>query len=133
LARRSSAALADVLWTRLENSRTKWLLVFDQADDPALLTIGKETVGEGRGWVRSSPRGTVLITSRYSEPGVWGSHVIARKVQPLRDTPGGEVLLDLAPEAGTVDKARELSEILEVFPWLSSSPAAICRHSSVES
>lgn len=47
-ARNGLRAAADLVWNYLDRSDLPWLLVLDNADDPAVLRDG--------GWVRTSPR-----------------------------------------------------------------------------
>ena len=44
---------SDVLWQQLETA-TGWLLVLDNADDPAALKAGDRPVTSGSGWLRST-------------------------------------------------------------------------------
>lgn len=57
-ARNGLRAAADLVWNYLDRSDLPWLLVLDNADDPAVLRDG--------GWVRTSPRGIVLVTTRQA-------------------------------------------------------------------
>jgi hypothetical protein len=140
VARRVGAAEADLqaisaqasdgpdrLWHFLEQVSGRWLLVIDNADDPELLaapplpsTEGKRTptpkVAEGTGWVRSTRGGLTLITSRQRAQTVWGTDASVLQVGTLMDVEAGEVLLDLAPEAGTKDQAEGLGRRLGGLP-----------------
>ncbi|SCD50099.1 AAA family ATPase [Streptomyces sp. OspMP-M43] len=55
-ARNGLRAAADLVWERLDRSDQPWLLVIDNADDPAILREGN--------WLRTSPRGITLVTTR---------------------------------------------------------------------
>ncbi|MBT2451796.1 tetratricopeptide repeat protein [Streptomyces sp. ISL-43] len=84
---------ADLVWHYLDKSPGRWLLVLDNADDPALL--------EG-GWLRTSSRGTTLVTTRHGRAPLWRE----ADTHPLDvlDIPDAvEVLQDLAP--GSHDRA----------------------------
>lgn len=48
-ASESIVGLADVFWSRLRVIGGRWLLVIDQVDDPNVLNIGRQALGEGRG------------------------------------------------------------------------------------
>lgn len=48
------------MWDRLDRSDQPWLLVMDNADDPAILRDGS--------WLRTSPRGITLVTTRQVAP-----------------------------------------------------------------
>ncbi|MFG2875129.1 tetratricopeptide repeat protein [Streptomyces sp. NPDC048337] len=78
---------ADLVWHYLDRSPDRWLLVLDNADDPALLDGG---------WLRASARGTTLITTRHGRAPLWRE----ADTHPLDvlDIPDAvEVLQDLAP------------------------------------
>lgn len=108
------ASGAELLWRRLDGSPTPWLLVFDDADDPALLEISADGPGS---WVRPSSAGTVLVTSRVLDPAGWGGSAVRVPVGDLPPEAGALVVLDRArrrgipdPDVGTVAGARALSE-----------------------
>jgi CRP-like cAMP-binding protein/tetratricopeptide (TPR) repeat protein len=97
----------------------RWLLVFDGADNPAVLAGADATTpADGTGWLRTDPAGMVIVTTRNRDPQAWGTRVILRELKPLDDEAGGEVLRDLAPDV--VDpaghEARELSRRLGGLP-----------------
>lgn len=114
----------DRLWTRLHHTHRRWLLVFDNVDEPTVLTnpsvhtaAGKPgTAGDGIGWIRSSGRGLVLVTSRVSNGAAWGRCVNVVPVAPLDEASAALVLLDWAPRAGTAQDARELADRLGGLP-----------------
>jgi hypothetical protein len=58
---------------------------------------------------------SVLVTTRYSELSVWGSHVVTHKIQALPDVSGGEVLLDLAPRRGHLVRQDSCPRLWAVF------------------
>jgi tetratricopeptide (TPR) repeat protein len=93
-----------------------WLLVFDDVDDPAVLAgPGRDPAG-GTGWLRSSPGGQVLVTSRLGDPRCWVPGALLRKVAPLPPEAGARLLTDLAPGAGSAAEAVELSRRLGGVP-----------------
>ncbi|MFD7943653.1 tetratricopeptide repeat protein [Streptomyces sp. NPDC059744] len=106
-ARNGLRAPADLVWERLDQSEQPWLLVLDNADDPAILQDG--------GWLRTSPRGTVLVTTRQSAARWWPA-VELHHVGVLPREAAAQVLQDLAPETGTVEEAAEIADRLGRLP-----------------
>ncbi len=97
----------------------RWLLVFDGADNPAVLAGADSTTpADGTGWLRADPAGIVIVTTRIRDPQVWGTRVTLRELKPLDDEAGAEVLRDLAPEVADPggQEARELSRRLGGLP-----------------
>ena len=97
----------------------RWLLVFDGADDPAVLAGPDEkTPADGTGWLPPRPTGMVIVTTRDLDPQAWGSWVALRELKPLDDEAGAEVLRDLAPQVPDPDghEARSLSARLGGLP-----------------
>lgn len=106
-ARTGLRAAADLVWDQLDRSDREWLLVIDNADDPAVL--------RGGGWLRTSPRGTTLVTTRLAGARWWpGAELCHVGVLPREDA--AQVLCDLAPESGTVEEAAEVAERLGRLP-----------------
>ncbi len=90
----------------------RWLLVFDGADNPAVLAAaGTATPADGTGWLRPDPAGMVIVTARNRDPRVWGTGVVLRELRPLDDKAAAVVLGDLAPDVAdpTGEQARELA------------------------
>jgi CRP-like cAMP-binding protein/tetratricopeptide (TPR) repeat protein len=97
----------------------RWLLVFDGADNPAVLAGADATTpADGTGWLRADPAGMVIVTTRIRDPQVWGTRVTLRELKPLDGEVGAEVLRDLAPEVADPGghEARELSRRLGGLP-----------------
>ena len=97
----------------------RWLLVFDGADNPAVLAgADAGTPADGTGWLRADPAGIVIVTTRVRDPQVWGTRVTLRELKPLDDEAGAEVLRDLAPEVADPGgrEARELSARMGGLP-----------------
>ena len=97
----------------------RWLLVFDDANNPAVLAgADAATPADGTGWLRPDPAGMVIVTTRIRDPRVWGTGVTLRELKPLDDEAGAEVLRDLAPEVADPEsqEARELSRRLGGLP-----------------
>jgi tetratricopeptide (TPR) repeat protein len=116
---RTAAARA---WQFLDGEHAagrRWLLVFDGADNPAVLAgVDAMTPADGTGWLRADPAGIVIVTTRNRDPHVWGTGVTLRELKPLDDEAGAEVLRDLAPDVVDQDgqQARELSARLGGLP-----------------
>ncbi|GEC07190.1 ATP/GTP-binding protein [Streptomyces spinoverrucosus] len=93
---------ADLVWHCLDRSPERWLLVLDNADDPSVLN---------NGWLRSSPRGTVVITTRHGQAPQW-RHATGHRLDTLDVPDAVEVLRDLAPahadRAALEEPARRL-------------------------
>ncbi|MEV1023175.1 tetratricopeptide repeat protein [Streptomyces sp. NPDC050264] len=102
-------ASADLVWHYLDHSATQWLLVLDNADDPAVLEEGA--------WLRTSPLGTVLVTSRHATSALWRSPGVSSHrlgVLPLQDA--ALVLRDLAPDVAAPESARKVAQRLGCLP-----------------
>ncbi len=106
---------ADLLWRFLQ-VRSGWLLVFDNADDLGALTVGGFDAASGAGWLRPSTAGLIIVTSREQDPQAWGRHADLHPVGWLDPVTGGQVLADLAPDAGPAGDATALSERLGGLP-----------------
>ena len=113
---------ADRAWKFLNGSHLagwQWLLIFDNADDPAVLAApGAASPGNHVGWLRPDPRGAVIVTTRHRDPRAWGYGIAVRELQPLDKDAAAKVLADLAPEIRDPDgrQARELGERLGGLP-----------------
>lgn len=109
---------ADVLWRCLNRLQGPWLLVIDNADDPAALDGQGRPLADGVGWLRP-PRhgqGNVIVTSRDGRVEKWASWVHPRRVPTLEPDSGADMLMDLAPDAGRRDDARALAVALGGLP-----------------
>jgi tetratricopeptide (TPR) repeat protein len=106
---------SDVLWQQLENT-AGWMLVLDNADNPAALAAGDRPLNSGSGWLRSTRTGLMLVTSRVADPQWWGPIARIVPLESLGDVDGAQVLLDLAPDAGDRADAESLSEQLGGLP-----------------
>ncbi|MFF7457077.1 tetratricopeptide repeat protein [Kitasatospora sp. NPDC008115] len=111
---------ADVLWSRLARLDAPWLLVVDNADDPALLD-GPGSLNAGTGWIRpATGAGTILVTTRESTPATWGPPARLHPLRPLtgdRLDDAARILRDHAPAtAGTEAEARSLAARLGGLP-----------------
>ncbi len=109
---------ADVLWQYLNSLQRPWLLVVDNADDPAALGGEGHPLADGVGWLRppTHPQATVVVTSRDGRVEQWASWVHLRHVPTLEPDSGADMLLDLAPDAGRRDDARALAVALGGLP-----------------
>ncbi len=106
---------SDVLWQQLENT-AGWMLVLDNADNPAALAAGDRPVNSGSGWLRSTRTGMVLVTSRVGDLQRWGPIARIVRLESLGEADGAQVLLDLAPGAGDSGEAESLSGQLGGLP-----------------
>jgi tetratricopeptide (TPR) repeat protein len=106
----------DRLWALLERAPEGWLLVLDNADQPALLAAQGTATADGTGWARASRRGLLVVTSRWADRTVWPRQARIYRLQPLSEEEAAQVLLDLAPDAGDLVEARRLSRRLGGLP-----------------
>jgi hypothetical protein len=115
LAQESGASLIDLVWDHLATTGN-WLLVIDNVDQPQALSPAGEPLAAYRGWVRPSKRGLLIVTSRDRTQPTWGPAAELVDLTPLDDSAGAQVLLELAPHAGSSDEARLLSTRLGGLP-----------------
>ena len=106
---------SDVLWPCLE-AAPGWVLVLDNADDPAALAAAGRRAGEAAGWLRPTRAGLVLVTSRSGDIRAWGPMARVHEIGPLGALDGGQALLDLVPGAGDAVQASVLSSRLGGLP-----------------
>ncbi|MEV4517150.1 tetratricopeptide repeat protein [Dactylosporangium sp. NPDC049525] len=99
------------LWELLRQAPQRWLLVFDNLDDPRLVT---GLIGSGV--ARCGDRGLVLATSRTSRRQLWGSDADVVELRPLTAADAAQVLLDLARDAGDRFAAELLARDLGCLP-----------------
>ena len=122
-ARSGLRPAADLVWQYLDRSAEPWLLVLDNADSPALLRDGS--------WVRTSPAGTVVVTSRQAGADWWpGAELLKVGVLP-RDA-AALVLHDLAPHAGTIDEAAAVADRLGRLPLALSLAGGFLAHQVID-
>ncbi|MFF5974578.1 tetratricopeptide repeat protein [Streptomyces sp. NPDC012769] len=109
---------ADLLWESLAALPGRWLLVFDNADDLALLDgPGSLAAGTGRARVPAGADGLVLVTTRDGDPAAWGTGPVLHRLGALPGPEGARVLVDRAtPEAGTATDAELLAVRLGGLP-----------------
>jgi len=110
---------ADLLWQRLAARAGNWLLVIDNADDPAVLATGSAPVKDGSGWLRplDTGRGLVVVTSRDGRKVTWGTLGRLRRVGVLDDDDAAQVLIDHAGiKAGSRQDAAALAHRLGGLP-----------------
>lgn len=106
-ARNGLRPAADLVWQYLDQSAEPWLLVLDNADEPEILRDGS--------WLRSSPRGTVVVTTRRAAARWWpGAELQHIGVLPREDA--ALVLCDLAPHSGTAEQAARIADRLGRLP-----------------
>lgn len=120
--REGSPTAADRAWTYLNGPHPaghRWLLVFDNADNPAVLgSPGSISPGDYDGWLRQDPAGIVIVTTRVKDRNKWGPGVRLRELPLLDDTAAAQALTDLAPSIRDPDgvQARELGRRLGGLP-----------------
>jgi tetratricopeptide (TPR) repeat protein len=109
---------ADVVWRALGSLADPWLLVIDNVDDVTVISR-QGSVDLGQGWIRS-PRqpGRVIVTSRDGRVETWADWTDRRRLDPLEAEEAGQVLLDLAPRAGSESQAAQLGQQLSGIPLL---------------
>ncbi|MEU3693162.1 NB-ARC domain-containing protein [Streptomyces narbonensis] len=111
---RAAGTGPQLLWRLLESLAEPWLLVFDRADELPATTHG--AVADATGWIRASNRGLALVTTRDSNPNLWGNRANRRPVKPLDRADAAQVLLDHAPLAGSEQEAADLAERVGGLP-----------------
>ena len=120
--REGTPAAAEHAWDYLNHAHRagrRWLLVFDNADDPAVLAApGAASPADYTGWLRPDPHGAVIVTTRHKDPRAWGNGIALRELPPLDDDAAATVLADLAPGICDPDgrQARELGRRLGGLP-----------------
>ncbi|WP_261559534.1 tetratricopeptide repeat protein [Frankia tisae] len=121
------ASLPDLVWRRLAALSQPWLLVIDNADDPAGdLGLPGGDVLDGTGWLRpvTPPQGMVVVTTRDSTDwsrGTAGDRmppwIRLHRLAPLADCDAGQALRDLAGDApGSAQAAESLGRRLGGLP-----------------
>ena len=122
LVQEGSPIAADRVWEFLDGRHAagrRWLLVFDNADDPAVLAAdGVSSPADHAGWLRPDPSGVVVVTTRNKSPQAWGPGVAWRELAPLEEADAAQVLADLCPgmtDPGG-DQARALGRRLGGLP-----------------
>ena len=132
LAWRGISSAPDLVWRYLNASPEPWLLVFDNADDPAELASAGGHVADGTGWLRPhTGRGMVVVTSR--DKGAWGNWCQVHPVPLLSADDGGAMLIEyLGLERGTYEQARVLSTELGGLPLALRAAAVYIKSSSTQ-
>ncbi|MFI8433005.1 tetratricopeptide repeat protein [Streptomyces sp. NPDC079020] len=122
-ARNGLRAAADLVWDHLDRSDVPWLLVLDNADDPAVLRDG--------GWLRTSPRGTVLVTTRQAAGHWWpAAELLYVDVLPREDA--AQVLRDLAPGTGSTEDAAAIADSLGRLPLALTLAGGFLAHQVID-
>jgi tetratricopeptide (TPR) repeat protein len=122
-ARAGLRAAADLVWHHLDRSEQPWLLVLDNADTPAILREG--------GWLRTSPAGTVLVTTRQAASRWWpGAELLQFGVLPREDA--ALVLQDLAPDTGSIEEAAEVADRLGHLPLALTLAGGFLAHQVID-
>lgn len=122
-ARNGYRPAADLVWDRLDRSAEPWLLVLDNADDPAVLHDGS--------WLRGSRRGTVVVTTRRAAARWWpGARLQHIGVLPREDA--ARVLHDLAPDSGSLAEAAAVADRLGRLPLALTLAGGFLAHQVIE-
>ncbi|MET7926944.1 tetratricopeptide repeat protein [Streptomyces sp. NPDC005349] len=122
-ARSGLRPAADLVWQYLDRSEQPWLLVLDNADTPAVLRDG--------GWLRTSPAGTVIVTTRQAAAHWWpGAELLQFGVLPREDA--ARVLQDIAPHAGSIDEAAEVADRLGRLPLALTLAGGFLAHQVID-
>jgi tetratricopeptide (TPR) repeat protein len=110
----------DRLWRLLERGTKGWLLIVDNADDVTTLARPPlrqaevtHAVREGTGWIRTSRRGLVLVTSRQRDERAWPSEALLLPVGVLSDADAAAVLIDEAGGGQDMDEAQRKKQFAE--------------------
>jgi tetratricopeptide (TPR) repeat protein len=120
--REGSPTAPDRAWEFLNGNHPagrKWLLILDNADRPAVLAgHGSASPADHTGWLRTDPRGVVIVTTRTKDPRIWGQGIVLRELAQLGDDVAAQVLTDLAPDFADpgAEQARELARRLGGLP-----------------
>ncbi|MFE7598021.1 tetratricopeptide repeat protein [Streptomyces sp. NPDC057494] len=122
-ARSGLRPAADLVWQYLDASDRPWLLVLDNADTPAVLRDG--------GWLRTSPAGIVVVTTRQAAAHWWsGAELLQFGVLPREDA--ALVLQDLAPHAGSMEEAAEVADRLGRLPLALTLAGGFLAHQIID-
>ncbi|MGH3309096.1 MAG: tetratricopeptide repeat protein [Streptomyces sp.] len=122
-ARNGFRPAADLVWENLDRSADPWLLVLDNADDPAILRDGS--------WLRTSPRGTVVVTTRRAAAHWWpGAELQHIGVLPREDA--ACVLRDLAPHSGSMEQAADIADRLGRLPLALTLAGGFLSHQVID-
>lgn len=104
------------VWRHLDAAARPWLLVIDNADRPEELDP-ENRPGDQLGWMRASPGGFVLVTSRVDDPARWAPARVHR-IGELEGSAASEALADHAGAGGAAGLAgaEELARRLGGVP-----------------
>ncbi|MFI7414019.1 tetratricopeptide repeat protein [Streptomyces sp. NPDC049627] len=117
--REGTPTAAEQFWAFLDGAVKRGVLIFDNADEPALLAAdGVSLPGDGTGWIRPSKGVHIVVTTRTSDPGTWGSWARLRVLTALDDVSAADVLRRLAPQVDdpTGREAMALARRLGALP-----------------
>ena len=122
-ARSGLRPAADLVWRYLDRSDQPWFLVLDNADTPAILRDG--------GWLRTSPTGTVVVTTRQAAAHWWpGAQLLQLGVLPREDA--ALVLRDLAPHTGSIEDAAKVADRLGRLPLALTLAGGFLAHQVID-
>ncbi|WP_436886513.1 tetratricopeptide repeat protein [Nocardiopsis dassonvillei] len=100
------------VWRHLDGAPRPWLLVIDNADRPEELDP-EHRPGDQLGWMRASPGGFVVVTTRVDDPAQWAPARMHR-VEPLEAGAAASALADhaaLEEPAGAGELAERLGRV----------------------
>lgn len=111
--------VADRVWKLIDAVPQNWLLVIDSADNPRLLGPP-----DGTGWIRPTARGLLLVTTCDGDEASWPEADVV-KVDRLSSEAAANVLVDLAPDAGSPDRAIARRQATDLAERLGCLPLAM--------
>ncbi len=109
----------DLVWQLLNECRSHWILIIDNADEPSDLSDGDGELRDGTGWLRApkSENGSVIVTSRDCNPEHWAAWCTLHEIPMLGSSDAADVLMDRAGiVAGDITDARDLAKRLDGLP-----------------
>jgi tetratricopeptide (TPR) repeat protein len=109
----------DLVWRLLDEHRTRWFLIIDNADEPSDLSAGDSEVRDGTGWLRipKGEFGSILVTSRDCNADHWAAWCTLHEIPKLDSSDAADVLIDRAgTTAGDITDAQHLAARLEGLP-----------------
>ena len=103
----------DLLWRRLEQQATRWLLIIDEADDPEILLGPSGFPYDDSGWLRPTDNGLIVITTRDASPEIW-RHADIYDMPTLKPGPGSQVIVDAISPVLPADYEQHAGLVAEV-------------------
>jgi len=116
---RGRESATDLVWSLLSARNEKWVLIIDNADDPAILSASSLAVADGTGWVRPAvgENGSIVLTTRNQNPHNWAPWCSMIPVGMLSPQDGASVLVEYAGDRpGPRSEAELLARRLGGLP-----------------